>query len=136
MVKPVSSRLIHNLLVPLVVTIVAAFFGMFLPIVAQNSHNVLWESLYGLGFYVSRFVASGHAAKASVGWVGLLVWPLIASGVVFLVARAVMRSSPTTRTVLGILFIASLFVCISHDTENYLSSRGAPLYWNLYATFY
>jgi hypothetical protein len=82
------------------------------------------------------FVARGYVANAFVGWVGLLVWPLIASSIVFLVARLVMRSSRKTRAAVGILFAASLFACVSHETENYLSSRGAPLYWNLYAAFY
>jgi hypothetical protein len=136
MVKPVSSRAIHNLLIPLLITILAAFFGMFLPITAHNSHNVVWELFYGLGFYVSGFVARGYVANAFVGWVGLLVWPLIASSIAFLVARLVMRSSRKTRAAVGILFAASLFACVSHETENYLSSRGAPLYWNLYAAFY
>jgi hypothetical protein len=39
MVKPVSSRITYDLLLPLFVTIVALLFGIFLPIVAQNSHN-------------------------------------------------------------------------------------------------
>ena len=136
MVKPVSSRITYDLLLPLFVTIVALLFGIFLPIVAQNSHNVFWESLYGLGFYISGFVARSYVANAFVGWIGLLVWPLIACIIVFLVAGAVMRSSPTTRLAVGILFVVSLFACVSHDTESYFSSRRAPLYWNLYATFY
>jgi hypothetical protein len=98
MVKPVSSRITYDLLVPLFVTIVALLFGIFLPIVAQNSHNVFWESLYGFGFYISGFVARSYVANAFVGWIGLLVWPLIACIIVFLVARAVMRSSPHDTT--------------------------------------
>jgi hypothetical protein len=111
-VKPVSSRAIQNLVVPLLVTVVAAFFGLFLPIAAQNTHNVFWGALYGIGFYLAGFVARGYVGNAFVGLVGLLVWPLLASASVFVLAR------------------------LGHDTENYLSSHGAPLYWNLYATFY
>jgi len=136
MVKPVSSRAIQNLLVPLVVTFVGAFFGMFLPMTAQNSHNVVWESLYGIGFYHAGFLAHGYVANALLGLVGLVVWPLLACGIVFLLSSVVMRSSSKVRILVGIVFAASLFACVSHDTENYLSSRGAPLYWNLYATFY
>ena|SRR5882724_9688831 len=136
MVKPVCSRAIQNVLVPLVVTVVAAFSGMFLPMIAGNSHNVVWESLYGIGFYVAGFVAHGYVGNAFVGLVGLLVWPLLACAIVFLLARLVVRSSLTTRGIVAVLFAASLFACVSRDTSNYLSSRGAPLYWNLYATFY
>jgi hypothetical protein len=135
MVKPMSSRVIQNLLVPLVVTLVGAFFGMCLPMAAQNSHNVIWESLYGIGFYLVGFLTRGYVANALVGLVGLVVWPLLACGIVFVLSRLVMRSSSKVRIVVGIIFAASLFACVSHDTENYLSSRGAPLYWNLYATF-
>ena len=126
----------QNLVVPLLVTAVAAFFGMFLPIAAQNSHNLVWESLYGIGFYLAGFVAHDYAGNAFLGLVGLLIWPLLACAIVFLLTRLAMRSSLTTRGIFGILFAASLFAGVSHDTENYLSSRGAPLYWNLYATFY
>jgi hypothetical protein len=135
-VKPVSSRAIQNLVVPLLVTVVAAFFGLFLPIAAQNTHNVFWGALYGIGFYLAGFVARGYVGNAFVGLVGLLVWPLLASASVFVLARLAMRSSGMTRAIVAILFAASIFACVGHDTENYLSSHGAPLYWNLYATFY
>jgi hypothetical protein len=50
-VKPLSSQAIQNLLVPLIIALIAAFFGMFLPMRAPNTHNVVWDSLYGIGFY-------------------------------------------------------------------------------------
>jgi hypothetical protein len=134
--KPVSSRAIQNMLLRLALAVVTAFCGMFLPLAAQNKHNVVWESLYGLGFYLAGFFARGYAGNRFVGLVGLLVWPLFASGIVFLLTRHVMRSSSKATIIVGILFAASLLACVSDNTENYLSSHGAPLYWNLYATFY
>ena len=109
---------------------------MFLPIIAGNSHNVVWESLYGIGFYLAGLFMRSYVSNAFVGLVGLLLWPLLASAIVFFLARVVVGSSLTIRGIVGVLFAASLFACVSHDTSNYLSRRGAPLYWNLYATFY
>jgi hypothetical protein len=136
MLTPLTSRLLAKFVFPLVVTLIAAFCGMFLPIAAENTHNVVWESVYGLGFYVVGFVAHGYTGNPLLGIVGLLVWPLAASAIVFFLARYSISRTGVTRLIIGILFVVSLFACVSHDTENYLSVRGAPLYWNLYATFY
>src|SRR5260370_37230965 len=119
MVNHVSSRAIQNVLIPLIVTVIAAFFGMFLPMMAGNSHNVVWESLYGIGFYLAGLVARGYVGSAFVGLVGLVVWPLLACGIVFLLARLVVRSSLTTRRIVGVLFAASLFAFVSRRHPYY-----------------
>jgi hypothetical protein len=136
MLTPLTIRLRAKFVFPLVVTLIAAFCGMFLPIAVENTHNVVWESVYGLGFFVAGFFAHGYTGNPVVGIIGLLVWPLAASAIVFFLARCSIDSTGMIRLLIGVLFVVSLFTCVSHETENYLSVHGAPLYWNLYATFY
>jgi hypothetical protein len=129
--------------VPLLVALIAAFFGMFLPVLAYElfhndaiePHNVVWESLFGIGFYVAGFIFHGYLANPWVGLIGQVLWPLIAITMVFFASRAVLRSSYRRCTVWACVFFFSLLICVGHDAANYLSVHGLPLYGNLYATW-
>jgi hypothetical protein len=131
-------------LVPLLVAVVGAFLGMFLPMAVyelsrSNSfelHNVFWESIFGIGFYVAAFIFDSYLANRWVGLIGLLMWPLIAMTIIFFASRAVLHRSQPTRIIWICVFVLSLFICVGHDAENYLSIHGLPLYWNLCANWY
>jgi hypothetical protein len=129
--------------VPLLIAIVAVFLGMFLPIgfyeithsESFQPHNVFWESVFGLGFYVAGFIADCFTTRW-VAVVGLLAWPLFAAGIVFFVSRRVILSSQRVRFVWSAVFLLSVVVIVGDTAENYLSVHHVPLYWNLYATCY
>lgn len=134
--------------VPLVIALVAAFAGMFLPIAAYevthsetfHPHNVFWESIFGIGFYVAAFVCHAFSQQyilsRAVGVVGMLLWPLLMIIVIFLASRFVLRRSFRTRLIWGTAFLLSLFICVGHHAANYLAVRGVPLFWNYYAVWF
>jgi hypothetical protein len=129
--------------VPLLVAVIGAFMGMFLPIAVYEAshsesfelHNVFWESIFGLGFYIAGVFGDCFTTRW-IAIVGVLGWPLVAMVIVFFVARSVLNSSRRTRLVWGAAFLLSLVICVGHEAENYLSIHYVPLYWNLYATCY
>ncbi len=134
-------------ILPLVIALVVAVFGTSLPIVAYETthsetfepHNVIWESIFGAGFYGAAWVChlfSLEYQSAAVGLIGLLLWPLLVMVAVFIAARRVLRSSRRTRLIWATAFVLSLCVCVGHDAENYLAVHGLPVYWNYYAVFY
>ena len=138
-----SGSILVSAVVPLLIAVVAAFLGMFLPIAVYelthtgtfHPHNVVWESVFGIGFYIAGFFGSCMADRW-VAVVGFLAWPLTAMVIVFFVSRAIFRRSVRYRVICSILFVVSLLVCVGDDAENYLSLHHVPLYWNLYATCY
>ena len=122
-------------------------FGTSLPIIAYEmthsetfeSHNVIWESIFGIGFYGAAWVChvfSLEYQSSPVAWIGLLLWPLFVMAIIFVATRRVLRSSRRTRFVCSAAFLLSLFFCVGHDAENYLALHGVPVYWNYYAVFY
>jgi hypothetical protein len=132
---------------PLGIALIAAVFGTSLPIVAYETthseafepHNVVWESIFGVGFYAAAWICrlfSLDYQSGPVALVGLLLWPLLVVVVVFIVTRRVLRSSRRARLVWAAAFLLSLFICVGHDAENYLALHGLPVYWNYYAVFY
>jgi hypothetical protein len=135
------------IILPLAVALVAAVFGTSLPIVAYETtrsetfepHNVIWQSIFGIGFYGAAWVChlfSLEYHSAAVAWLGLLVWPLLITAIIFVVTRRVLRNSRRTRLIWGAAFLFSLCIVVGHDAENYLALHGAPVYWNYYAGFY
>jgi hypothetical protein len=79
-----TRRFLISVGIPLLVAFVGAFLGMFLPIAAYelthsesfHPHNVFWESIFGIGFYVAGFFDSCRTS----GWVpivGFAGWPLL-----------------------------------------------------------
>src|SRR5207253_1521011 len=89
------------IVLPLVVAVVAAVFGTSLPIVAHETthsetfepHNVIWESIFGIGFYGAAWVChlfSLDYQSAAVAWVGLLLWPLLIMAIIFVATRRVL----------------------------------------------
>lgn len=130
--------------IPILVVVAVAFFGLFLPVAVYELshsdsfelHNVFWESIFGIGFYLAGFIFHGYLTNPGVGLIGMLVWPLVIVIIVFFGTRAVLRSSQNHRILWGCLFVFSLLACAGHDAENYLSIHGLPLFWNLYATWY
>lgn len=132
---------------PLVIALVTAIFGTFLPIIGYEMtysdsfqpHNVIWESIYGIGFcgaaWVCYFCNFEYALNRSVGLVGGVIWPLLIMTIVFIASRRILRSSSRTRLMWGIAFLVSLLVCVvGQKAENYLADRFyLPLYWNYQA---
>jgi hypothetical protein len=133
---------------PIAITFVAAFFGMFLPVAVYESlhndsfelHNVFWESVFGIGFYAASWYChlSSHQyiGDRMVGLVGTLLWPLVAIVVTFLVSRCVLHASYRTRFIFAATFLLSLFICVGHDGANYLALRHFPLFWNYSAVWF
>ena len=120
-----------------------AFLGMFLPIAvfeltdseSFHPHNVFWESVFGLGFYIAGFFGSCMSDRW-VAIVGFAVWPLLAIIVTFLATRRILCSSARSRFGWSVILFLSLLVYVGQRGENYLSVHYVPLYWNLYATCY
>ena len=122
---------------------IGAFLGMFLPIAAFelthsesfHPHNMFWEFVFGLGFYVAGFFGSCMSDRW-VAMVGFAVWPLVAMLIVFVVTRRILHSSARSRILWSAVFLVSIIVCVGGEGENYLSMHHVPLYWNFYATCY
>jgi len=121
---------------------------MFLPVAAYETfhndsfelHNVVWESVFGIGFYAAALVCHvfslGYVGQPTVGLVGVLLWPLLMIIVIFLTSRRVLHRPLWTRLIWAAMFLLSLFVCVGHDAENYLALRGVPVYWNYSAIWF
>jgi hypothetical protein len=138
-----TRRFLVSVGIPLLVAFVVAFLGMFLPIAVYelthsesfHPHNVFWESIFGIGFYVAGFFDSCRTSRW-VPIVGFAGWPLLAMLIVFLITRGILRSSSRSRILWAAVFLLSVVVCVGDNGENYLSMHHVPLYWNLYATCY
>jgi hypothetical protein len=132
---------------PLAIALTTYVFGTLLPIIGneaahQEVRNIIWESIYGIGFSVSAWVCYffnfDFAPSRPVGVVGGLVWPLLVMAVVFIASRRILRKSFRTRLVWGAAFLLSLFICVvGRNAANYLADRCyLPLYWNYEANWY
>jgi hypothetical protein len=128
---------------PLVIALVAAFSGMFLPITTYwqsfELHNVVWECIFGIGFYAAAFASnifSFEYTSRLVALVGGLLWPLFVMILIFFTSRRVLRHSPRTRFIWAAAFLLSLLVCVGHDAENYLALHGVPVFWTYSAVCY
>ena len=142
------KRFILSVAVPLVVAVVAALFGTFLPIAAYeithsetlHPHNVVWESVFGIGFcaaaFVCRVFSHGYIGDSTVGLVGMLLWPLAVIVAIFFATRLVLRRSFRTQLIWATAFLLSLFICVGDDAANYLALRDVPLFWNYYAVWF
>lgn len=140
----VSPRhVLVSICIPLLIAIVGAFLGTFFPIgvyelthsESLHLHNVFWESIFGIGFYVAGFFGSCMSSRW-VAIIGLAGWPLLAMLIVFFVTRRILRSSSRIRMLWAVVFVLSVVVCVGENAENYLSVHHVPLYWNLYASCY
>jgi hypothetical protein len=148
MTFPRVKRLAFSVGVPVAITFVAAFLGMFLPVAVYESfrndsfelHNVFWESVFGIGFYAASWYcylfSHEYVGSRVVGLVGTLLWPLVAIVITFLVSRRVLRASPRVRLICAAAFLLSLFICVGHDAANFLASHHAPLFWNYSAVWF
>jgi|SRR6476620_1126091 len=129
--------------IPLGVSVLGAFLGMFLPVAAFefthsdsfHPHSVFWESVFGLGFYVAGFFGSCMSDRW-VAIVGFAVWPVVGMILIFLATRRILRMSGRGRVIWTTIFVVSLLVYVGQRGENYLSVHHVPLYWNLYAVCY
>src|ERR1041385_8689272 len=117
--------------VPFAVSVLGAFLGMFLPIAtfelthsdSFHPHNVFWESVFGLGFYVAGFFGSCRSDRW-VAIVGLVVWPVVTMGLIFLATRRILRMSGRDRIIWSTIFVVWLLVYVGERGENYLSIRS------------
>jgi hypothetical protein len=138
-----TRRLLVSIGIPLLIAVLGAFLGMFLPIAVYeltqsesfHPHNVFWESIFGVGFYVAVFFDSCMSSRW-VPVIGFAAWPLLAMLIVFFVTRRILHSSSRSRILWTAVFLLSVVVCVGDAGENYLSMHHVPLYWNLYATCY
>jgi len=69
-------------------------FGPLLPLlqngrVAERFVNVVWDSLYGLGFHIAYLISNQIVLSRPVGFVGGILWPALLFAFVFYCARSV-----------------------------------------------
>jgi hypothetical protein len=110
------------------VTIIA----ITLPFICNwDLRNVFWESVYGLGYFVVGFVSNSYALNSTVGFVGLILWPLLLMIVIGCSAwRAFSLQKHLGMAIAG-LFFAALLVWIPKQEIDSLSASGFPMFWNL-----
>jgi hypothetical protein len=147
MTSPRVKRFALFVILPIAIALIAGAFGTSLPIIAYETthsqmfepHNVVWECIFGLGFYGAAWIChlfSLEYMSPAVGLIGLFLWPLLVMAMILVASRRVLRSSRRTRFAWGSAFLLSLFVCVGHDAENFLALHGLPVYWNYYAVYY
>ena len=102
---------------------------------APDSHNLAWEFFYGIGYYVSGFVPHRYALNPSIGYIGFLLWPLLATALVFFLARIALRSSRFWRVVAASIFALSILLWISSERANTIA-RHCPIFTNYSAANY
>src|SRR5438046_908776 len=125
--------LILKLFVALVVASVAVFFGMVLPGVTDfEIHNPLWELIFGIGFGLSELFHIGMRGDALIGF---LLWPAFIFVAVSFSAFYTLHRSRRTRLVVAVLFVLSLFICVSRATQNSIALH-VPLWSNEYFVRY
>ncbi|MEO7191987.1 MAG: hypothetical protein ABI051_13115 [Vicinamibacterales bacterium] len=93
------------------------------PFSASAVHNLPWEFFYGLGFYIAGFVFHPDAFNRTIGIIGYLLWPLLATVLVFFLARIAIRSSRPWRIVAAGVFAASVMLWINHERANDIARR-------------
>jgi hypothetical protein len=134
---------------PLAVALLTAVVGTTLPIIGYEMthsetfepHNVIWELIYGIGFsgaaWVCYFFDLDYHSRP-VGFIGMLIWPLLVMVGVFIASRRILRSSRRTRVAWSVAFLLSLFICVvGQKAENFLADRCfLPLYWNFYGSYF
>ena len=118
---------------PFLIAAVAAFLGMHLFFVS-NGHNLLWECVYGIGYFLSGLVFHLYVLNRSIGVIGFLVWPAIATSLVFILVRLVIRRSLLCILLTAGAFLASFVIWIDDAQANALVDRGLPIFYNCYAT--
>ena len=110
------------------VAMLGASAGILLPLALHGVRNVPWEVLFGFGCYVTGFFR-GIVSERLEGFLSLIAWPLILFGLMWCGACRAFRLSRFPRLILGLIFVASLAICVSADTSNDLGAR-LPLFWN------
>jgi hypothetical protein len=118
---------------PFLLAVAAPFLGMHLFRLSAK-HNLLWECLYGLGYFVSGFFLHPYALNRSIWFICSVLWPLIVSTFVFFVARRVICASRQLRIITATALLGSLSLWVSDDRANALAENYWPIFCNYYAT--
>lgn len=117
---------------PFVVPLVAVVLGMHSVFFVPNVHNLIWESVYGVGYYVSGFIFRPYTLNPTIGLIGFILWPLIATVIVSLLTLLAIRASPRWRILALGVFVVSLLIWIDDAQANELCRKGWPIFYNYY----
>ncbi len=114
--------------------------GTMLPIVRfagfGGQVNLFWGDVYGLGFYISDLALGGLRSKAA-GIVGILVWPLLMTALVFWLSGKVIGSrSATVKWGIVCVLIISIFVNLDLARSRQPPFNQLPLFYNLLSLYY
>ena len=123
---------------PLWFSLWPCFLGVFLPYLAfpggVHLLNLFWESVYGLGLWgIDETVGLSIESRLLV--LGLFVWPIILSTLMFKAGRALLKDSlGKIRLPIVIALIASSFIVIANpDRVGRPPFSRLPTYYRLFS---
>ena len=119
-------------------TILPLLFGVFLPYIGSSvtaaGHylNPFWSGVFGLALYVDTISqASGPALPA---WIDALIWPIIATTILFVFSGWLWRSGTRSQR---IIWCGLLFVSFCIDIPLSLACSKSLIWWpNLYCLMF
>ena len=95
------------------IAIVSFFFGELTPYfgagqVDNRLINIVWNPLYGFGFWFVTDMLGLHVRSGPAGIFGVILWPVMLFAGVLVLARLSCKLSPTWRITLASIFVATL----------------------------
>ncbi len=122
------------------ISAISWFIGVLLPFtgltIFGGSVNLIWNSIYGLGYYFSYFLF-GSIRGTLAGPMGFLFWPLLIAGLVFWLSGVALRiKSLATKVVIGLLVVVSIFLNITIQRAKEAPYLGFPFFYTQSAVSY
>lgn len=119
------------------IAMLAAMFGMFLPIfssplVSGGAVNVIWGSLYGLGFALLHSLFHDYHSGLlgfSYAVAGFIVWPVVLTLLLIKLLRLFeLRLSGIYRVAIGVLIVACFVINIPIERVQGSYADGLPIF--------
>jgi hypothetical protein len=112
------------------------FLGVFLPYCTFPGGlkllNVFWEGVYGLGLW-GVDEAAGLSIQSRLLFLGVLVWPIAISTVLFIFGRKIQKiNHRTLRPAMVLGLIASTFLVINLDRAQQPPFSNLPTFYRLF----
>ena len=121
----------------LLLTLLSVLFGLFMPFFySENTApmsarvNLLWDSLYGLGYSITEVFVGKRAFEQDWAGVGFALWPIILSALIFYSLRFFFLSKVrlNVKVAVVLLFILTFALNVSLEDKLLGRERWMPSY--------
>jgi hypothetical protein len=122
------------------IAIFVLYVGVLMPNTGMQifggSFNLVWNDLYGLGFYLCYLVSGSLRGSATAAF-GFFFWPVFITALVFWLSGIVIRmKSVAIKTAVAVLAVLSLLINITPDRAQKPPYINFPFFSNELFTIY